>query len=86
MFTLRSKAEVPLEPSGQVCLRQINPTGNIPLNPSGKSLLQLRPSRSERGAYRDRHERGMGCGGRQGIARAMGLQGGINSVSGLGAC
>jgi hypothetical protein len=25
----------------------------------------------------------MGCGGRQGIVRAMGLQGGINSVSGL---
>jgi hypothetical protein len=25
----------------------------------------------------------MGCGGRGGIVRAMGLQGGINSVSGL---
>src|SRR5665647_953905 len=28
----------------------------------------------------------MGCGGRSGIVRAMGLQGGINSVSGLGTC
>ena len=27
-------------------------------------------------------KRGMGCGGRGGIVRAMGLQGGLNSVSG----
>jgi len=31
-------------------------------------------------------KRGMGCGGRGGIVRAMGLQGGINSVSGHRAC
>jgi hypothetical protein len=29
-----------------------------------------------RGAYRDRHERGMGCGGRGSVLRATGLQGG----------
>jgi hypothetical protein len=28
-----------------------------------------------RGAYRDRHERGMGCGGRGSVLRAMGSQG-----------
>src|SRR5216683_6003636 len=28
-----------------------------------------------RGAYRDRHERGMGCGGRGSVLRATGLQG-----------
>jgi hypothetical protein len=28
-----------------------------------------------RGAYRDRHERGMGCGGRSSVLRATGLQG-----------
>jgi hypothetical protein len=39
-------------------LRQNNPTGKIPLNASGKSLLQIRPSHPARGAYRDRHERG----------------------------
>ena len=37
-------------------LRQINPSGKISLNPSGKSLLQTRPSHPARGAYRDRHE------------------------------
>ena len=45
-------------------LRQINPSGKIPLNPSGKSLLQIRPSHPTRGAARDRHERAVGCGGR----------------------
>jgi hypothetical protein len=34
-----------------------------------------------RGAYRDRHERGMGCGGRGSVLRATGLQGGF-----LGTC
>jgi hypothetical protein len=45
-------------------MRQINPTGKFLLNPSGKSLVQTRPSHPARGAYRDRHERGLGCGGR----------------------
>ena len=35
-----------------------------------------------RGAYRDRHGRGVGCGGRGSVLRAMGLQGGVfESVS-----
>ena len=29
---------------------------NFPLSPSGKSILELRPSRALGGAYRDRHE------------------------------
>jgi hypothetical protein len=37
---------------------------NIPLSPSGKSSLQARPVPSHRGATRDRHGRGAGCGGR----------------------
>jgi hypothetical protein len=37
---------------------------------------------SHRGAYRDRHGRGMGCGGRGSVLRATGLQGGFfESVS-----
>ena len=50
---------------------------NIPLSPSGKSSLQARPSHPARGAYRDRHERGMGCGGRGSVLRATWLQGGL---------
>jgi hypothetical protein len=58
--------------------RQNNPTGkspktlsspsdkNIPLNPSGKSVFWLRVSHPMRGAGRDRHERAVGCGGREG--------------------
>jgi hypothetical protein len=33
-----------------------------------KSGLEVSPSRPARGAYRDRHERGAGCGGRDGVA------------------
>jgi hypothetical protein len=33
-----------------------------------------------RGAYRDRHERGMGCGGRGSVLRAMGSQGGFLGI------
>jgi hypothetical protein len=49
---------------------------NIPLAPSGKSFLQLCPSRPTRGAYRDRHERGLRCGGRD----SVGAQGGRRAV------
>ena len=61
--------------------RQINPTGkslktlsspfrkNIPLNPSGKSMLWLRVSHPMRGAGRDRHERAVGCGGRESLRK-----------------
>jgi hypothetical protein len=42
-----------------------------------KSLLEFSLSRSTTGAYRDRHGRGMGCGGRGSVLRATGLQGGL---------
>ena len=54
---------------------------NIPLPRGPKSPLYPRPSRPTRGAYRDRHGRGMGCGGRGSVRRAMGSQGGLLSVS-----
>ena len=34
-----------------------------------------------KGAYRDRHGRGVGCGGRDGVGRAKALQGEMNLVS-----
>ena len=49
---------------------------------SGKSSLQAGASNPERGAYRDRHGRGMGCGGRGSVGRARWWQGGsIRPVS-----
>jgi hypothetical protein len=33
-----------------------------------------------RGAFRDRHERGVGCGGRGSVLRAMGSQGGSKDL------
>src|SRR6266478_2919643 len=42
-----------------------------------KSLLELFASHPTRGAYRDRHGRGEGCGGRGSVLRATGLQGGL---------
>src|ERR1700720_1996137 len=45
-------------------------------------LYKFAPSHPTRGAYRDRHGRGVGCGGRGSVLRAMGSQGGFfESVS-----
>src|SRR5262245_56106436 len=44
-------------------LRQINPTGKIPLPSSGKSTVSIVASRPTRGACA-RHERAAGCDGR----------------------
>src|SRR5262245_3337403 len=38
-----------------------------------------------RGAYRDRHERGTGCGGREGVGAQTGLRGGSNRERSRGA-
>jgi hypothetical protein len=54
---------------------------NIPVLRIPKSPLYPRPSRPKQGAYRDRHGRGMRCGGRGSVGRAMGSQGGLISVS-----
>jgi hypothetical protein len=48
---------------------------NNPLNPSGKSPLQARPIPPERGAFRDRHECGAGCGGRKSAGAQMAVAG-----------
>jgi hypothetical protein len=45
-------------PTGKSVVRLSSPFAkNIPLSPSGKSTLELPPSRPTRGAYRDRHGR-----------------------------
>src|SRR5450631_2003403 len=46
---------------------------SVPTHP--KSHLELFASHPTRGAYHDRHERGVGCGGRGSVLRATGLQG-----------
>ena len=68
-------------------LRQINPTGKNSLFQKGKSPLRLSPSCPQaRGVGHRYRTLGWDCGGRGGIVRGMGLQGGINSVSGPGTC
>ena len=42
-----------------------------------KSHLELLASHPTRGAYRDRHGRGVGCDGRGSVLRATGSQGGL---------
>src|SRR5216684_7320119 len=55
---------------------------NISVFTYPKSHLQLFASHPTRGAYHDRHGRGVGCGGRGSVLRAMGWQGGFfESVS-----
>jgi hypothetical protein len=53
---------------------------NIPLFTLLKSALQPAPSRPIRGAYRDCHGRGAGCGGRGSVGRVTGSQGGHKSL------
>jgi hypothetical protein len=63
-------------------LRQIYPSGKISLFPKGKSLLRIPHPVPEEGALAIVTERwDRSCGGRNGIVRGKGLQGGINSVS-----
>jgi hypothetical protein len=50
---------------------------NISVPTPPKSDLELFASHPTRGAYRDRHGRGEGCGGRGSVLRATGLQGGL---------
>jgi hypothetical protein len=50
---------------------------NISVPTPPKSPLELFVSHPRRGAYHDRHERGVGCGGRGSVLRAMGSQGGF---------
>jgi len=61
------KATVDL-PDGQISELRVRPVQslckNILLNPSGKSLLQIRPSRLDKRGVGHRHERWAGCGGR----------------------
>src|SRR5258708_24413700 len=52
-------------PDGQISELLSSPIfKNISVPALPKSLLYPQPSRPERGAYRDRHGRGAGCGGR----------------------
>jgi hypothetical protein len=53
---------------------------NISVPTYPKSILELSPSRPTTGAYRDRHGRGMGCGGRGSVLRATGLQGELKDL------
>jgi hypothetical protein len=50
-----------------VGLRQINPTGKIPVHEDPKSVAYSSPSRSGKRGVARRHERGMGCGGRDSV-------------------
>jgi hypothetical protein len=50
---------------------------NISVPTYPKSILELFASHPTRGAYRDRHGRGEGCGGRGSVRRATWLQGGL---------
>jgi hypothetical protein len=53
---------------------------NISVFTHPKSHLELFASHPTRGAYRDRHGRGEGCGGRGSVLRAMGLQGELKDL------
>ena len=53
---------------------------NISVPTPPKSDLELFASHPTRGAYHDRHGRGVECGGRGSVLRAKGLQGGLKDL------
>ena len=69
--------------------RRKRPVGQISVQPLAQKysaypvgqITDLTPRVSpERGAARDRHGRGMGCGGRGSVLRATGLQGELKDL------
>jgi hypothetical protein len=72
------------QPGGQITQNSVNPRrGKYSAFPKSQIRLYRPPSRSTGGAFRDRHKRGAGCGGRGSVGRARRSQGGLLSVSGL---
>ena len=73
-------------PGGQITKNLSSPVDkNIPLNASGKSPLQARPVPPEKGRIASRHERAVGCDGRDSVGRAMRSQGGSSRERSAGA-
>jgi hypothetical protein len=81
-LTRRTGCGSPVLPDGQI--------SDLPVQPhlqkySCSRLPQIKSISitvsSHTGAYRDRHGRGAGCGGRGSVGRAMGWQGGFRPVS-----
>src|SRR6202047_3841803 len=73
-------------PDGQISKNLSSPADkNISLNPSGKSSLQARPVSPEKGRIASRHERAVGCDGRDSVGRAMRSQGGSSRERSAGA-
>jgi hypothetical protein len=66
----RAATDATQRPDGQIAKSLSSPLRkNKSLNVSGKSVVRLRASHPTRGAGRDRHERAVGCGGRNGHER-----------------
>jgi hypothetical protein len=53
---------------------------NISVPTYPKSILELLASHPTTGAFRDRHGRGVECGGRGSVLRATGLQGELKEL------
>jgi hypothetical protein len=65
-------------PDGQISDNAVQPRlQKYSASHSGRNSFITRAVPPERGAYRDRHERGAGCGGRGGVGRAWRSQGGF---------
>jgi hypothetical protein len=65
-------------PTGWLVIFVSSPAAkNIPLSTLLKSALEPAPSHPDRGAYRDRHGRGVGCGGRGSVGAQMESRGGL---------
>jgi hypothetical protein len=86
---LRGNTWHTLRPSGPCrqalarALRQIGTTGKLPLHWDPNQWLNSGRLVPTRGAVARRHERGMGCGGRESVGVQVRSQGELNLVSGL---
>jgi hypothetical protein len=64
-----------------VALRQIGTTGKIQFTGTPNQCLNSGHPVPTRGAVARRHERGMGCGGRESVGAQVRSQGELNLVS-----
>ena len=79
-FRVRAHARPGMTTTGESCGTMAR-RARLHFTPTPNQWLKVVHPVPARGAYRDRHERGAGCGGRESVGAQTRSQGGLNLVS-----